>query len=214
MNFFNYESGIMSAINKVADTLILSVLWVLCSLPVFTVGASSAAFYYAYQKCVRQRTDYAVRTFFTGFRSNFKQAATVWLVVLGLSVVAVADWYLLSLMKDTSILIPIIQAALLVVMAAIVIWALYLFPYLSRFENTTKTILKNCALIAIANLPRSILLLVLFFLCGVGFVSFPLLNLLIPALYIACANRILESIFQKYMPSEESALQESAAASL
>lgn len=197
----------MSVINKIADTLILSVLWVLCSLPIFTVGASSAAFYYAHQKCVRQRTGYVWQTFFTGFRSNFAQATKAWLVVLGLTLVIAADWYLLFLIENTAPLLPVIRTVLIAVMAAITIWALYLFPYLSRFENTTKIILKNCALIAVANLPQSLLLLLVFGLCAVGFVSFPLLNVLIPALYIACANRILENVFKKYMPPEEAEAQ-------
>lgn len=201
-NLFNYDNKVMSTINTLADSVILGILWLLCSLPIFTIGASSAAFYYAYNNCVRQKTGYAWKTFFSAFRSNFKQATLIWLVVLGLSVVVVLDWYLLHLMERTSILIPIIQAVLLVLMLALSAWALYLFPYLSRFENSGKTVMKNCALIAIANLPHTLLLLVVFALSVFGFYCLPLLNLFIPTLYMACANRILEGIFRKYIAPE------------
>lgn len=202
-NLFNYENGVMRTINAIADSLVLGILWVFCSLPVFTIGASSAAFYYAYNKCICQKTDYVFRTFFAGFRSNFKQATQIWLIVLGISLVLGADWYLLRLIENAASLVPVIRTLLVAAMAAVIVWALYLFPYLSRFENTNRHILKNCALIAVANIPQSILLLVLFFLLGVGFVSFPLLNLLIPALYMFCANKIQEKVFRKYMPEEE-----------
>ena len=192
----------MRTINAIADSLVLGILWVFCSLPVLTIGASSAAFYYAYNKCICQKTDYVFRTFFAGFRSNFKQATQIWLIVLGISLVLGADWYLLRLIENTTPLVPVIRTLLVAAMAAVIVWALYLFPYLSRFENTNRRILKNCALIAVANIPQSILLLVLFFLLGVGFVSFPLLNVLIPSLYMFCANKIQEKVFRKYMPEE------------
>jgi len=201
-NLFNYENGVMSTIGSIADNIVLGVLWVICSLPIFTIGASSAAFYYTYNKCVRQKTDYVLRTFFAGFRSNFKQATQLWLIVLSIGFVIAADWYLLRLIENAASLVPVIRTLLVAAMATVIVWALYLFPYLSRFENTNRDILKNCALIAVANIPQSILLLMLFFLLGVGFVSFPLLNLLIPALYMFCANRILERVFRKYMPEE------------
>lgn len=206
-NLFNYENGIMSTISSIADSLVLGILWVVCSLPVFTIGASSAAFYYAYNKCICQKTGYVFRTFFAGFKSNFKQATQIWLIVLCISLVLAADWYLLHLIENTPSLVPVIRTLLVAAMAVVIIWTLYLFPYLSHFENTNRIILKNCALIAVANIPQSILLLVLFFLLGVGFVSFPLLNLLIPAFYMFCANKILEKVFRKYMSPEDLAVQ-------
>lgn len=202
-NIFNYENGFMSTISSIADSLILGVLWVFCSLPIFTIGASSAAFYYAYNKCVRQKTDYVLRTFFAGFKSNFKQATQIWLIVLAISLVLAADWYLLRLIENAASLVPVIRTLLIAAMAAVIIWALYLFPYLSRFENTNRNILKNCALIAVANILQSILLLIVFAITAIAFLSLPMLNLLIPALYMFCANRIQEKVFKKYMPSED-----------
>lgn len=198
-NFFNYDNGIMSTVARVADTITLGVLWVLCSVPIFTVGAASAAFYYAYNRCIRMKMDYAWKTFFAAFKSNFKQATQIWLIVLGMILVIVADCYLLSFMQNAHFLISLIQAAIIVLTLFSVIWMLYLFPYLSRFDVPNKAVMKNCALIALANMPLSLLLLVLFAVCAVGFVFVPLLNLFIPSLYIVFANKMLEKIFRKYM---------------
>ena len=51
---FNLDSPIGRAMNTVADIMIFSVLWVVCSLPVFTVGAATTALYYASMRSVRQ----------------------------------------------------------------------------------------------------------------------------------------------------------------
>lgn len=206
-NLFNYENRIMSTISRIADSLILGLLWVICSLPVFTVGASSAAFYYTFNKCICQKMDYVWQTFFTCFKSNFKQATQIWLIVLGLAAMVMIDFRLLILMENAGILVMIIRAALILVMLLITIWALYLFPYLSRFQSPNKTVMKNCALIALANFPQSILLLVAFAITMIGFICLPLLNLLFPSLYMLWANKILEKIFRKYMSAEDLAAQ-------
>lgn len=206
-NLFNYENRIMSAIGRIADSIILGILWVICSLPVFTIGASSAAFYYAYNKCICQKSDYIWRTFFAGFTSNFKQATQIWLIVLGLAAIIIIDHRLLTLMENAGVLGIIIQTALITLMVLILIWALYLFPYISRFNSPNKTVIKNCILIALANLPYSILLLLAFAITAIIFICIPVLNLLIPSLYIFCANRLLEKIFQKYMSAEDLAAQ-------
>lgn len=206
-NLFNYENGIMRTISSIADSILLGILWVLCSLPVFTIGASSAAFYYAYNKCICQKTDYVWRTFFAGFKSNFKQATQIWLIVLGLASIVIIDYRLLGLMENTTVLVLIIQTALITVMVFITLWMLYLFPFISRFESPTKTVMKNCALIAVTNIPWSILLLVVFAITTIVFLCLPMLNLLIPALYMFCANKILEKIFRKYMSPEDLAAQ-------
>lgn len=205
-NLFNYENGVMSAISSIADSMVLGVLWVVCSLPVFTIGASSAAFYYAYNKCIREKTGYIWRTFFAGFKHNFKQATQLWLIVLCLLFFVTIDFHLLGLMERTTVLVPIIQAILTTAMLFLILWALYLFPYISRFEGSNKTAMTNCALIAVANILRSILLLVVFAIAAFAFPCFPVLNLLIPAVYMFVANKILESIFRKYMSPEDLAI--------
>ena len=202
-NLFDYENGFMRAISRIADSFALSILWVICSIPVFTVGASSAAFYFAYNKCIRQKEDYVWRTFFSGFRSNFKQATQLWLIELFLWAFTAFDCYLVSFMASDSPLVAVVQTVLVTLAAYILIWGLYLFPYLSRFESPTKTVMKNCALIALANLPWSILLLAAFAVAAFGFACLPMLNVLIPALYMFCANIILEKVFRKYISPED-----------
>ncbi len=206
-NFFHYENKFMSAIGAIADGIVLGILWIICSIPIFTIGASSAAFYYAYNKCIFRKEGYVWGTFFSGFKTNFKQATLIWLILLGLSALFAVDFYLLRFMHNAALLVLIIRTVLIGLILGSLILTLYLFPYLSRFEISNRTAIKNCTLLALANLPQSILLLILFALCFIGFVCLPLLNLLIPALYMLCANRILEAVFRKYMSEEDLAAQ-------
>ena len=73
-NLFNYDNRFVSSVTKAVDALWLGFLWMLCSLPVITVSAASAAFYYAFLKSIRQGSGYPTREFFHSFKTNFKQA--------------------------------------------------------------------------------------------------------------------------------------------
>ena len=45
-NFFNMDNGLFRALGKLADLMILNILFLVCSLPIFTIGASFTAMYY------------------------------------------------------------------------------------------------------------------------------------------------------------------------
>ena len=44
---FNYDNPVWRFIGKLGDLIILNILWIVCSIPVFTAGASATAVYYA-----------------------------------------------------------------------------------------------------------------------------------------------------------------------
>lgn len=47
----NSGSGLLRAVNFAADLVTLSLLWFVCSLPVLTIGMSSAALFHTYERC-------------------------------------------------------------------------------------------------------------------------------------------------------------------
>ena len=70
---FNQESTLVTILNKAADMVILSVLWCICSLPVLTIGAASAALYHTSIRVLRQNRGYAFATFRDSFKENLRQ---------------------------------------------------------------------------------------------------------------------------------------------
>lgn len=207
-NLLSPDNKLMNGFNRIIDAVILGTLWFVCCIPVITAGASSTAFYYAYHKTVRQRRGYAWQEFFKAFKANFKQSTIIWLIMIVLYLITGLDCLILSSMEKptgyTSTLFMIIVA----IMIAITVWAIYVFPYLARFTNTTKVMMKNSALIALANLPWSILLLVLFAVSAFLLLLIPIATFIVPAAYMWVANKIMERIFRKYMTEEEVKRQE------
>ena len=88
---FNYDNKVFEFINRMVDTIFVALLWVVFSLPIITIGASTTAFYETVHKVLCQNKGYVWRTFWNTFRSNFKRSTIVWLIQFGLSLFFVLD---------------------------------------------------------------------------------------------------------------------------
>lgn len=207
-NILRYDNKGMALISKAVDSFILGLLWLICSLPVLTIGASSAAFYYAFNKSIRQNIGYPWKEFLHGFRINFKQATILWGILAALGLVLSLDIYILTGdYLEIGIFKPALLVAAVMVGVMAVMWGLCGFAYLSRFENTLKLTLRNSLLVTFSSIFWSLLLLVLFVSAVILFFSVPILSLFVPAVYMLGANRILERVFRQYMGPDDLAAQ-------
>ena len=73
MNWFGPNSPFARGINKLVMMLYVGILWFLCSLPILTMGAATAALYEVLLKAVKDREGYVAQSFFRAFRGNLKQ---------------------------------------------------------------------------------------------------------------------------------------------
>ena len=72
MNIFNYESKVSQVLMFVADLIILNVCFILCCIPVFTIGAAQAALYSGVRTLLDPETDEKPRRiFFKEFVNSF-----------------------------------------------------------------------------------------------------------------------------------------------
>ena len=95
----------------------------------------------------------------------------------------------------------------LVILLLLLMWCLCVFPYLARFDNDLKVLVKNSAIVTAANLFWAFLLLVIFAAAVALFFTVPVISLTVPAAYMYLANQILERVFRKYMLPEDLAAQ-------
>lgn len=145
----------MRMMSRVADLLLLNILFLLTSVPVITIGAASTALYTV---CFRFETDReagVVRSYFRAFRDNFKQATIIWLIVLLCGGTACCNAYLFyslgGALRYAGLLFPLLFALALLAGS-------YAFPLLSQFDNGVMATLKNALALSLGYLPRSILI--------------------------------------------------------
>ena len=197
---FSPDNPIINALNDLTDLIILGILWLICSIPIITIGASCTALCYAYNKHFKYKEGHVTKLFFHSFKADFKQSTIVWLIMAVILGFLGADYYFsrVSLEAQPLFSVPLVIAIAIAIF--VIMWSQYAFAYIARFENDTKTVIKNTILMMLAHFPWSFLLLLLF---AVAALFFPLLLFFIPCLYMVPANLIHERIFSKYMKEEE-----------
>lgn len=204
---FSINSKFYHFMNKVADLMILSALWFVTSLPIFTIGASCTALYYCVVKVVRQENGSAFKSYFQAFRSNFKQSTIIFLLVLAASLLMTAIGSAVYAIFQAKSTLDNIYLVYLVALIFTIAWLHYIFSYIARFQAPLKTVLKNSLVICLVNLPSSLSMVILFAVVIVGFImSFPssaMTIFLIPGVYALISSFLLEKIYRKYADMEE-----------
>lgn len=203
MRLFNYDGGAMRTISKFTDCISLSFLFLISCIPVFTIGTAMAAMYHTAYKVLHHDRGYVFRDYMESFRENFKQTTPVWLLALVLGILLGIDGYVMNFFAKEGNIPAVLGIVFIVGMIVWLAWISYLFPYMARFENTRKQSMKNAILFPMIHFPMTILMMALAAVTGIIFYMFPLLILMLPAVYSWIQSYILEWVFRKYMTDEE-----------
>ena len=159
MNIFEEGSPFQQFLNKVADLLILNLITLLTCLPIITIGASLTAMHYVLLKTVRGQEGHVVRSYFRSFRRNFVQATILWLIYLAVWILMVSNLYMI--VQGTGRYPIWLPSSILVAALLILVFMIYTFAMLSRFETTVFEALTNAVMLTISELPRSLEMLII-----------------------------------------------------
>lgn len=156
--FFSSDSKLMQAMGRIGDLVILNLLFFISCLPLFTIGAASAALYTVCFQMGTEKESGFFRTYAHAFRENFKQGTVVFLILALFLLSGFFDTLLLSSLAGWLRYGCILTAILLVL--AVLMYS-YAFPLLSQFSNGIRATLKNALFLSLGYLPRSLLIAVL-----------------------------------------------------
>ena len=93
MKKLDTDNWFFRAMGLVGDWAIVSVLWLVCCLPIVTAGASTLALFAVAHKMAAKQDYTAARDFFRAFKRDFRQATLTWLPLLAAFVLLAADWH-------------------------------------------------------------------------------------------------------------------------
>ena len=201
--FLNPDNALMITMTQITDCIFLSLFWLIGCIPVVTAGASFAALYDATFRGFRQGDKHCWNRFLQTFRANWKAGVLptgVFLAVLYLlvkilvglwnsAVAGAVSWMVFSGAAFVGILVLGILSVL--------------FPMLSRFENAFPVLLKNTVLLAMANLPRTLVLGILNAAAGLLCAFYILPLFFLPSLAALIGSLLIEPMFKPYIPSED-----------
>ena len=204
---FRMDSPLMRFLTKIADMMVLNILFCVTSIPLITIGASWTALYSVTLKMVRDEEGSVSRSYFRSFRQNFRQATLLWLGVLVVLALLVLDIRVLNGMAGGTA--PGLLRVGVEILALLGIMVLqYLFPSLARFEASLADTLKNACMMALAHLPKTALMtaaavgavwitLINNTTIAVGLMVWPLIGF---SLMAFGNSGILRKIFDNYVP--------------
>ena len=154
MHFFSYDSKFSQILLKISCSCWLNVLWMLCSLPVFTIGASTTALYSVTLKIADDTDSNITKQFFKSFKENFAQATRLWLIMLAAGIFLTVDLLFVYRLRASSagtmaVLWTLVMAFIIGACVVYVIVLLNLFPLVASFVNTDMEMLKNAFLVGV-----------------------------------------------------------------
>lgn len=158
-DFFNMDNAFFRIMSKVAYVYYLNILWVLCSIPLVTIGASTTALASVTLELVRDEEGSVTKKFFSAFVKNFWQATVEWVLFLIVAIVLAGDvLFLLRLDSWFGLICAGICACLLMIEALVLTMV---FNIQARFQNPIKATIKLAFIMALGYLPYSASLLIM-----------------------------------------------------
>ena len=160
------------------DLLILQVLFLITSIPVFTIGAGLSALFSVCRKMQEDVMTPVIKTYFASFKSCFKKGTLAWLVLAAAgALLAIAASYYYS-MEGLFRLIPLALSCVLLLL----VWLefLYIFPLIGWYDNTLANHFINAPVMAAYHILTTLALTALY-----AFVFWAALEILQPLFLIS-----------------------------
>lgn len=199
--FFDADSWFMQLISRFASLVVLNLLFLCTCIPIFTIGAALTALYDVVFRMDSEREGQILTAYFRAFTSNFKQSLPIWLLFLLLIAASCTNAVIFSNLGTLPGDILFVVSVVILINTLLILG--YVFPLLSQFDNTIVSTLKNSLLLAVANLPRTLIITVIncfpLVLLAMNLYAFIQLSFIWLVLYFAAAayfnSRVLKKVF-------------------
>lgn len=200
---FGIEGSFTGAMSRLADFVLLSLLWLLASLPLVTIIPSTASLYYACVKSLRKEHGTPVAEFKSFFAKNWKQGIGLSILYLILGGLVGLNIYSVFHMDQSSMLYHVYIVISLWIGLLFAFLSIYLLAVFSRFEYKTVDFLKNSLFMAVRHTLTSLILCVISGVAIFLMFRFFVFLIVLPAVLAFVNSYGLEKVFRKYMIKTE-----------
>ena len=159
MNLLNEDNIIHIFLNKLGDIIVANLLFLVCCIPIITIGPALTALYHCMLRTVKGNNNGTTKTFFRAFKENFRQSLIVWLGLLAVGFILFLN--IRYLQNTASVVSKPLFYVSLGIAGLVIILALYIFPVIAAFANTTVNLLKNAYVFAFLHFPSTLAIAVI-----------------------------------------------------
>lgn len=202
--FFNPDSPVMIFLGKLADMILLSLLWFVCCLPVFTIGPATTALFFAVMR-INHPEGKVFKDFFRSLRQNFWQAFVAELVSVILLTLTILEFRVL--LRTGFGKSGWSWFLFVVLVIGSVGWSSWVFPILAKFECTWKQLFRTPLMFSILHFFTGIIIVCINLLPFVAIIAWadkllavlPVALLLGPSGIAWINSIVLKKVFNKYI---------------
>lgn len=208
---FNYENPIYRFLGKIVDAIVLNLIYMVCCIPVITIGPATTALYYALMRDVMDEDPHYVRAYFRSFKLNFKQGLLLGLIVLGVGASFGAAAYAYNYIDSSQNFWNIMKGASIISFLVYLFILQYVFAILANFHTTISKAIQGAFYLSIKNFGYT-LLMILFMAIPFGLLVYDFFNFLpVMLLGVGCVvyldsyflNKILKPWFDEAKGDED-----------
>lgn len=201
-NIFGFDGSFINICDKIFDVMALGFLWILCSLPIVTIGASTSALYYAMVKCVKKGDGYIAREFFRSFRLNLMSGCFIWILVVAATFAMHLNIGIL--MKETDGYVGLFFICVYALTSVFILAvSCYVFPALARFDMSSGWLIKLAMYMTVRYFGTTLALLLILFCTGAIIWRFPILMIFAPGPVIFLMSEFLERVLKNMSPERK-----------
>lgn len=196
MKFFNIDGKFAHCMTRIFDLAVLNFLFLLTSIPLFTIGTSCSALYAVTLEMSENCDSYPLRSYCKYWRTHFKRATLLWFALLFLGAFIILDRFLINCMDNSFQYFKIFFSTLLF------LWIMtisYVFPLLVHFNNTVKQTLKNALFMSIRHLPWTLLIILINIMPVISVVILPSLFSALMLLFMMTIGFAALALFNSYI---------------
>lgn len=209
-NIFGFDGSFINICDKIFDVMALGFLWILCSLPLVTIGASTSALYYAMVKCVKKGDGYIAKEFFRSFRLNLVSGIFIW--ILAAAATFAMHLNIGILMKETEGYAGLFFICVYALTSVFILAAsCYVFPALARFDMSSGWLIKIAMYMTVRYFGTTLALLLILFCAGALIWRLPILVFFAPGPVIFLMSEFLERVLKKHEPERKDSERKPAA---
>lgn len=157
MKFFGVDSPLYKFLSKLLDVIRLNFLWIIFSIPIITMGASTVAAMSVALKMADDEEGYIGRSFLKAFKENWKQGTLLWLITAAAVYAIYLDFQFFEALEGNPMIFLIVGIASTILAVSAL---LYAYPLSARYENTLFRTINNSIEISRRYFGRTLMLVV------------------------------------------------------
>ena len=197
INIFNIDTPFYKNLSKLADIAIISVLWIVTSLPVITIGAATSSAYYVMTRRISDMESHLLKDYFIEFRRSFFKSTLIFLILLVLGLFNLYNIVFVALPEPIRNVVYVLQFVLALELLFMFIHA---FALISRFDMSLKRLLKLSLILANKHFLTTMAIMGILALIIIFCLLFPGLVLFAFGIYFWFSSKLLVRLYRKYLP--------------